>query len=366
MPSRLPKAHREQMKKLRLSKKKHSETADTPNRITNETVAEHRERILAGGRRFKYPVQYARHRLVINTIVISLVTLIAAAIIIWWQLYPQQNTSTFFYRITRVLPVPVAKIDGQTVPYSDYLIGFRSQEHYLQFKEGVDLYSKENKSQLDWIKRQALNDAIADSYAAKLAAKDGITITNNQINDAMKHQRQSRDGITSQEAYDAIVLDHFNWTPGEAREVTTRKLLRQEVAYRIDTIASKQRDAVVEKLKTESDFDKVAAAVAPVGNARVQPGISPLVPSNNQDGGLAETSSKLAVGQVSLPFRSTTGDGYYIVKLLQKDNNARLSYAYIKIPLTVFSDQLEKVKSERSKISEYISIPQVKAPATNQ
>ena len=56
------------MKKLR--RKKRSAEAEQPSRITNETVAEHRERILAGGRRFKYPVQYARHRLVINTIII--------------------------------------------------------------------------------------------------------------------------------------------------------------------------------------------------------------------------------------------------------------------------------------------------------
>ena len=30
---------------------------ETGGRITNETVAEHRERVLAGGRKFKYPLQ---------------------------------------------------------------------------------------------------------------------------------------------------------------------------------------------------------------------------------------------------------------------------------------------------------------------
>jgi hypothetical protein len=130
------------MKKLRLSKKKnHAAEPDTSERITNETVAEHREKVLAGGRRFKYPVQYAKHRLVINTIIISLVALIAITVVVWWQLYPTQNTSSFFYRITRVIPLPVASVDGHPVPYSDYLAGFRSQEHYLQYKEGVDLYT---------------------------------------------------------------------------------------------------------------------------------------------------------------------------------------------------------------------------------
>ena len=49
----------------------------------DETVAEHRERILAGGRKFKYPVQYARHRLVINAILVTLAALVLLAVIGW-------------------------------------------------------------------------------------------------------------------------------------------------------------------------------------------------------------------------------------------------------------------------------------------
>jgi hypothetical protein len=88
---------------------------EASSRITNETVAEHRERILAGGRRFKYPIQYARHRLVINAIIISVVAVIILGVVGWWQLYLAQNTSTFVYKVTRVLPLPVANVDGQPV-----------------------------------------------------------------------------------------------------------------------------------------------------------------------------------------------------------------------------------------------------------
>lgn len=347
------------MKKLRLSRKKKQSEEEVSQRITNETVAEHREQVLAGGRRFKYPVQYAKHRLVINTIIISLVALLAISIIVWWQLYPSQNTSTFFYKITRILPLPVASIDGYPVRYSDYLVGFRSQEHYLQSKESVDLYSKENKSQLNYIKQQALSDAIADSYAAKLANELRLKVTNEEIDNAIKRQRQSRDGITSQEAYDAIVLDHFNWTPEEAREVTARKLLRQKVAYEIDSTATKQKNQVVQSLKSITDFDKIAASVTPVGDAKVEVGVTPLVPNNNQDGGLAEAASKLNVNEVSPIFRSTTGDGYYVVKPLQKDRT-RVSYAYIKIPLTEFQKRLDSLKSG-DKLKEFITIPDTKS-----
>jgi hypothetical protein len=353
------------MKKLPRLRKKKVEAPEVSNRITNETVAEHREKVLAGGRRFKYPMQYAKHRLVINTIIISIVALILVIGLVWWQLYPSQNTSTFFYRITRVLPLPVAAIDGQQVRYSDYLMGFRSQEHYLQYKEGVDLYTKENKSQLDLIKRQSLDDAIADADAAKLAAKMNITVTTKEVDDAIKLQRQSRDGETSEETYYAIVLDHFNWTPDEVKEVTARKLLHQKVAFAIDTTALKLRDEMETALKTNPDFDKVAAAVVPISGVKIESNITPLVPSNNQDGGLAQQASKLSVGQVSSVFRSTNGDGYYVVKLLQKDANNRISYASLKVPLTMFDKQLAALKSAHG-VSEYISVPVVNVPNTVQ
>ncbi len=345
------------MKKL-LRSKKHR-TTEHASRITNETVAEHRERILAGGRRFKYPVQYARHRLVINTIAISVVALIAIVSIGWWQLYPQQNSSTFFYRITKVLPLPVAEVDGQLVRYSDYLVGYRSQAHYLEFKEGINLRSSENKAQVDYIKRKAMDDAIADAYAAKLAKEVGVSISETQIDAAIERQRQSRDGTASKETYDAIILDHFDWTPDEARGVTARKLLQQEVAYKIDDKASKQRDILAEKLKGSADFDKLATELGGVGTAKVTAGITPLVPRNNQDGGLATTASKLKKGEASGVFKSTTGDGYYAVRLLDEDTNNRISYSYIRIPLTIFLDRLAKVKSDK-KVKEYISVPQIK------
>src|SRR5687768_6365916 len=93
------------MKKFQLRKRKNNEQP-APSRITNETVAEHRERILAGGRRFKYPIQYARHRLVFNAVIVIVVALLLIAGIGWWQMYLVQNNSTFFYRVSRVLPLP--------------------------------------------------------------------------------------------------------------------------------------------------------------------------------------------------------------------------------------------------------------------
>src|SRR5664279_1357295 len=167
------------MKKLIL--KRFRKTHEAPSRITNETVAEHRERILAGGRRFKYPMQYARHKLVVNAIIIILVTVLALILVGWWQLYPVQNTDTFFYRVTRVLPLPIASVDGQQVRYSDYLMYFNGSAHYLQQSEQVNLNSDDGKRQLDYIKRKSIDNVIADAYATKLARGLNVTVSDKDV-----------------------------------------------------------------------------------------------------------------------------------------------------------------------------------------
>ena len=63
------------MKKIKLKRSK-KQPAPAASRITNETIAEHREQILAGGRRFKYPIQYTKHKLIINTVLISMASII--------------------------------------------------------------------------------------------------------------------------------------------------------------------------------------------------------------------------------------------------------------------------------------------------
>lgn len=332
------------------------QNAEPPSRITNETVAEHREKILAGGRRFKYPVQYVRHRLVINAIIISASTIVVLAFIGWWQLYPAQNTSTFMYRVTKVLPLPVASVDGYFVPYSDYLMKYRSSVYYLQNKEQVSLKSDDGKRQLDHVKQQAMQDAEADAYAAKLAKNLNITVTSAELEAFLKLQRQSSDGEVSQQTYDAVVMDYYNWSPDEYRYATKNKLLRQKVAYEVDKDAQALADIISPLAKASgSNFQTIIATSSPIGGSKATYGASSWVPKTNQDGGLASAAAKLERGKVSSVIKSTTGDGYYFVRLLDIDDT-RVSYEYIQIPLSAFNKDLATIK-KAGKINEYISIP---------
>jgi len=212
--------------------------AEQPARITTDTIAEHREKILAGGRRFKYPVQYARHKLVINAILISVAALLALLGLGYWQLYGAQNSSDFMYRVTRVVPLPVAVIDGEQVRYSDYLLKYRGSIHYLREIEGVNFSSEDGQRQADFVKNQELNDTIADAYAKKLARELDITVTEVELEEVLRQQRISGQSEQSEAAYYTTIRDYYGWSADEYREITRTKLLRQKVSYAIDEKAS--------------------------------------------------------------------------------------------------------------------------------
>lgn len=344
------------MKKVPLPHRKKTTKDSRPTRITNETVAEHRERILAGGRRFKYPVQYAKHRLVINAVVIGVIALIIFIAICWQQLYVAQNTNTFFYRVTNFIPAPVASIDGKSVRYSDYLLYYNGSAYYLHQSEQVDFSTKDGKRQQLHIKRESLNDAEADAYAQKVAHEKGITVSSKDVNGVIDESRRSY-GDISERTYAASALSILGWTAGEYRHMVHNKLIRQKVAYAIDAKAARTKDTVQKLLnaKKPPGFDVIAEKLNKDDKAGLQLGTSGLVPLNNSDGGLSQAAAKLKVGQISDVVKSTTGDGYYFIRLLSKDES-QLNYTYIRIPLTTFDNKIASLRHHH-KISEYIHIP---------
>lgn len=327
-----------------------------PSRITTDTLAEHRERVLAGGRRFKYPLQYARHKLVFNTIIIGVALIIALVVIIWMQLYQFQNSNDITYRITRVVPVPVAVVDGESVRYSDYLMRYRSAIHYKKEKEQVNFDSADGKLQAGHIKRQELNNAISDAYANKLAKERGIMVTDEELQSFLKRQRSTATGEVSEATYNAVIQDYYNWSPDEYEQVMRAKLLHQKVAYDIDEDASKAVKMAEDLIKSgNTSLKEVADKVNKTSAGAATFGNSGNVPKTNQDGGLAAAAAKLSKGGVSAAIKPTGGNGYYIVKLISSDNN-NVNYDFIHIPLKIFQTWLDKLESD-GKIREYISVP---------
>jgi len=340
-------------------KVRRSEPEQAPGRITNETVAEHRERILAGGRRFKYPIQYARIRLIRNTVLLTLLAVILFGAFTWWQLYRQQDTSGFFYRITQILPLPVAKVDNENAPYSYYLLTLRSAMYYKQTNENVDFGNTDGKRQLSYLKRTSLNSTIQYAYAVELADQHHISVSDKEVSDFINQIRTQNKVSMDQNAFEASIYKFYGWSYDEFKDSTKAALLIKKVTREIDKAAAAKADDTLAKLKDGQDFTAVAKAVSD------DPGVNqtggdqgPIAKDSTDPNGLNQTATKMQVGQVSGVITGT--DGYYILKLIDK-NDQTVHYTRIFIAYKAFDQQLAALKKDH-KVQEYISVPTKVSP----
>lgn len=350
------------MKKSPLNRfRKRTSKKEAPSRITNETVAEHRERILAGGRRFKYPIQYARHKLVANAILVAVVALVILIVLGWWQLYIMQNSSSFMYRLTRIFPIPVATVDGERVLFSDYLVKYRASEHWLGKYDEIKLDSEDGRVQLAHVKRQSLDSAEKHAYAVKLARQHSISVSNQDIDAMIDQQRNMANGRMTEESYEATSRRLFDWSPEDNRLAVRASILRAKVSFAIDTQADEMQKKAGQVIqKHGGDLDKAAEELGDVGGGQkavVQ--TTGLVHNTSTLSGVGvpvSEAAKLSVGEVSGVLKSSTDEGYFFVKVLEK-NDSQVNLAFIRIPLTEFDRQFDELR-KNNKIKEFISVPE--------
>ena len=327
-----------------------------PTKITNETIAEHREQILAGGRKFKYPVQYSKHKILINAIIVSIMALAIFSVWSWVMLYRNQATSDFFYSMTKVLPVPVANVDGENVSYQDYLRYVRSDIFYMQNQSKVDMTSDDGKSELEHHKRKELNNVEKIAYARQLARTKNIAVSNQEIDAALNDSlKASKNGATmSQNDYESNVLkQYFGWTIDEYKAVLADRLLEKKVSFAIDTTAKDKINKVKQRLDNGDDFATVAQEMSDDEATRENGGGMSASVDDLDSNSYISMARKLEPGQISGIIEGV--DAYYMVKLDSK-TDTKVDFLLIKVSLTKFdNDFTSLVKS--NKVKEYISIP---------
>ena len=345
------------MKKLSIPKLKFKKRTkpETSTRITNETVAEHRERVIAEGRRFKYPLQYAKHKLVINTIVVSTAAIILLISLGWWQLYVVQNTATFFYRVTQVLPLPVGSVDGTPVRYSDYFLYYRPSEYYLNKYDEVQADSTDGKLQLEYKKRDAMDRATADAYARKLAAELDISVSNEDVDNALDALRQADNGTLSEVQVNSSAQQVFGMSQEDTRAQYRNSLLRSRVAFAIDEQATSLVEDVKAGVADKKSLKAIAESMNKENNKTVSYGVSGLVSKSSVFRGIDVADiAKVEKGIVSDPFMSATSGGYYFARVTAT-NDTQINFEYINVPLTAFSNRLKELR-DAGAIREFITI----------
>lgn len=304
-----------------------------PSRITNDTMAQHREEVLAGGRKHKYPVVYTKHRLVWITLAISAAGLILVSLFFWFQLYVRHDTSDISYRITKFLPLPIAVIDGERVNYSDYLMFERSTRTSQDRQGRVDSADKAK-----YQRELAMDRALECAYTRKLARELNVKTTPEQIDTAIKEHRDKVQ--LSDDAYAVVLQDNLSWSVSEMRQAIESSLLQQAVSFDIDKTASQTSSDVSQLVADGKTLEQISGELGD----KVQFVPSVTVSRDNSDGGLSSSAQRLKPGTISEAVRPLTGDGYYFVNLISTKDDT-ITYSYLKVPLKAFKEKINKLKT---------------------
>ncbi|MBQ3280141.1 SurA N-terminal domain-containing protein [Candidatus Saccharibacteria bacterium] len=316
-----------------------------------EKVDERREEVLAQGRKFKYPLQWTKHRIVISTVLIAFVVIAVLIVGGWLALYRFNMTDDLLFRVTKILPISVATVDDESVRFSDYLMLYRSSITSIERQSG----QVDNEASIEALRAQyrraALSEAEKYTYAVKLAHENDITISDEDV-DAEFERHLHIGGIErSEDSFVKIVEDNFGLSKTEYKRMLYLTLLKAKVEEKIDKKAS-ELASKVEKMLAENGGNYTAVAEA-LGEEIVYEETGGYVSAQNIDGGRASEAIKLEPGGQSGKFVSINGDGYYFVKLIAK-TDTEVNFVSIKVPFTEFQSQFEALEQD-NKISEFIT-----------
>ncbi|QQS68966.1 peptidylprolyl isomerase [Candidatus Saccharibacteria bacterium] len=315
-------------------------------RITNETVAEHREEVLKGARKYKYPLEHSKHRIVIVSSVLLVAALIGFFVYTGLSLYRYQSTSLFMYRVSQVLPLPVAKAGGRWVSYESYLFELRRVMHYYETQQQVDFTTDTGKRQLETYRPRALDQVIAFAYVKDLAAQNNVRVAEQEVNDAIAVLRTQNQLAAGDDELEAVMQKFFGWSLGDLRRQLRDELLAQKVAAKLDTVAFSKAQNVVLQLKNGTDFAALAAQSSDDANTKANGGqytdAAISMKSQEVPPRVVRELGKLQPGAVSGII--TTPTSFEVVKLLSKENGAYKA-AHIQItfsPIESFVQPLQK------------------------
>lgn len=289
-------------------------------RITNETVAEHREEVLSGARKYIVPLSHSKRRIIMITSVLLVLAIISFFVYCVAALYKTQSTSTFTYGVTQVIPFPVAKAGKSWVSYESYLFELRHTIHYYESQQHEDFRSKSGKKHLARLKQQALNQVINDAYTKQLANQQHVSVSTAEVNDEVALVRSQNRLGSNDQVFRSVLSEFWGWTVTDFQRELRQQLLTQKVTAALNTAAEARANAALKALNSGVDFATVAQQVSDDVSTRAtggEYGVS--IDKSNRDIApeVANQLFKLAPGKYSDIINA--GYGLEIVKVTSLD-----------------------------------------------
>lgn len=322
-------------------------------RITTETIASHREEVIGSARKYIYPLQHSKHKIIFITAALAITSVISFFTYCTLALYHFQSTSGFIYRVTQVVPFPIARTDDSFISYESYLFEVRHYTHYYESQLKLNFNSPEGQLQLAAFKKQALDKVINDAYVKKLAAKHNVKVTDQQINDQITILRNQNRLGNSDKVFEEVLKDYWGWSVNDFKRSLHNQILAQNVVAVLDTSTRDRANQALAELKSGVDFAEVAKRYSDDTSSKANGGDIGIVERTKRDltAETVDTLYKLKPGQHSEVLN--IGYSLEIVKNIEVKPEGKVHAAHILFNFKDISAYINELK-DKQKTTAYI------------
>lgn len=326
-----------------------------PARITNDNLAEHREEVLGQARRFIYPLQHSKHKLVMISLTLLLTALVVFITFCVISLYKLKSNSEFLYQVTKVVPFPVARVGSDFIPYEKYLFEINHYKHYYESQQDVDFSSDSGQQQLADFKKRALDKIINEAYVREIASQKGISVSEKEIDDEVAIYRgQNRLGSSDKEL-ESVLQEWWDWSMGDFRRTLKQQLLNKKVIASLDSEAKAKADKALSELKEGKDFDALAKEVSEDPATKNNGGnLGPAIDKNNRDISPKTVEALFSLKPGEFSEIINIGYGLEIVKNVDQQGD-KVKAAHIVFNFKDINHYLSEIKDQKPARS-YISL----------
>jgi foldase protein PrsA len=321
-----------------------NQAISTVPRITNETVAEHREEVLSSARKYIYPLRHSKHRLVRTSIGLLIIVVVAFFAYCGLELYKFQATSGFIYGVTRVVPFPIAKAGPSWVSYESYLFELRRNMHYYTTQQQVDFSTADGKAQLKHLKEEAMSQVLEDAYIKQLASKNHVSVSDAAVNNQVALVRSQNRLGNSDQVFKEVLNEFWGWDENDFKRELQQQMLQQAVVAKLDTATNARAQSALKQLEGGADFATLAGQVSDDAATKANGGQypAPVTPSDpNVAPQITAELFQLKPGQVSTVIN--TGYTLEILKVIAQTGDS-LQAAHIQFtfqPISVYVTPLQ-------------------------
>lgn len=319
--------------------------------ITTETIAEHREEVLSGARKFIYPLQHSKHRIVVITVSLVVAASIGLLIYCLLGMYKLYQHNAFLYRVTQVVPFPIAKAGDDFVAYENYLFELRRYAHYHETQRQGEFGGEK---QLDAFRQQALDYTIRNAYVKDLARENGVKVTNKEVDIRITEVRNQNRLGGNNKVFADVLQNYWGWSVNDFKRSLKQEILAQKVAAKLDVETSQRAQDALAQVRAGADFPELAKKVSDDKSAK----------DNGGDFGFAITKTnpnvppevvaaifKLKSGQtsdiiLSSPVLAGTAPTLQIIKVIENnDSTATAQHIVFNLKdINIFIEERKKAK----------------------